>query len=315
MARILVTGAGGFIGRALCAALGAHEHAVVAGVRRPPPPDTMPIPGAETRILGDIVPGRDWRGELDGADILVHLAQRAHRRRAGPAEFADEPAAAAALARAAARAGIRRLVYLSSIKAMGEATAPGRPFRADDPPRPSDAYGRGKLATEAALRRAAAETGLGLVILRPPLVYGPGVGANFRALVRLAGSNLPLPFAAVANRRSLIFVDNLAQVAAAAALHPAATGHVLLVRDDEDLSTPALIRLLARAQGRAARLFAVPDGLFAALRAVPGLGPAVCRLTQSLQVDDAATRALLSWRPPIAAATGLAATARELASR
>src|SRR5205085_5794094 len=144
------------------------------------------------------------------------------------------------------------ILYLSSVKAMGGATPPGRAFRPDDPPRPEDAYGRAKLASEGALAAVADETGLQLVILRPPLVYGPGVGGNFRALVRLAGSGLPLPFAALDNRRSLIFRDNLVDLLAAAVLHPAAGGQLLLAADGTELPTPALIGILARGQGQAA---------------------------------------------------------------
>jgi nucleoside-diphosphate-sugar epimerase len=313
VARILVTGAGGFIGRALCPALAARGHRVIAGLRGSQAPGTPPIEGAEKLMSGEVGPGRDWSGALGDVDIVIHLAQLAHR---GAAEsiLAGEPEAAAGLARGAAEAGARRFLYISSIKAMGDATEPGKRFRADDPPRPDDAYGRGKLATERALAQIAGETGLELVVLRPPLVYGPGVGGNFRALTRLAGSGLPLPFAAVANRRSLIARDNLVDLAAAAALHPAAAGRVLLAADGDDLSTPALIRILARGQGRRARLFALPDRVFAALRRLPGLAPPVSRLTLSLAVDDEATRALLGWTPPVAAETGLIEAARAVAA-
>jgi nucleoside-diphosphate-sugar epimerase len=320
VARILVTGAGGFIGRALCPGLAARGHRVVAGLRGgralgAPPGDHPVAEGVEPRVLGEVAPGRDWSGVLGDVDIVIHLAQRAHRRTAA-AVLAGEPQAAAALARGAAQAGVRRFVYMSSVKAMGDATAPGQLFRADDCPRPDDAYGRAKLATERALEQVAAATGLELVILRPPLVYGPGVGGNFRALVHLSGSVLPLPFAGIANRRSLIFLDNLVDLAAAAALHPAAAGLALLVADDgAGLSTPALIRILARGQGRVARLFALPDAVFAALRRLPGLGPAVSRLTLSLAVDDGTTRALLGWTPPVAAEAGLTLTARAFAAR
>ncbi len=314
MARILVTGAGGFIGRALCPGLAARGHRVIAGLRGGLAPGAPPIKGAEPRILGEIAPGPNWSGALEDVDLVIHLAQRAHRRATGRA-LAGEPAAAAALARGAAQAGVRRFLYMSSIKAMGDATPPGRPFCADDPPRPDDAYGRAKLATERALAKVAGETGLELVILRPPLVYGPGVDGNFRALVRLAGSGLPLPFAALDNRRSLVFLDNLVELVAAAALHPAAAGRVLLAADGVDLSTPALIRILAQGQGRAARLFALPEFVFAAMRRLPGLGPAISRLTLSLQVDDGATRAVLGWSPPFAAEAGLLATARAVAAR
>lgn len=314
MARILVTGAGGFIGRALCPGLAERGHLVVAGLRRPLAPGAPPIAGAEPRTLGEIAPGRDWPGALDDVEIVIHLAQLAHRRAPGSA-LAGEPGAAAALARAAARTGARRFVYISSIKAMGEATRPGQAFRATDVPHPEDAYGRAKLATERALTQVAAETGIDLVILRPPLVYGPGVGGNFRALARLAASGLPLPFAGVDNRRSLIFLDNLVDLVAAAALHPAAARQILLAADGAGLSTPALIRLLAEGQGWSARLFALPEPVFAVLRRLPRLGPVVSPLTLSLQVDDGATRAVLGWTPPVAAEAGLIATVRALTAR
>jgi UDP-glucose 4-epimerase len=309
LARILVTGAGGFIGSGLCRGLVARGHRVIAGLRRVPGDPARGLRDVEPRALGDIAPGRAWSGELEGADIVVHLAQRAHRR-AADRDLAGEPEAAAGLLRAAATAGARRFVYLSSIKAMGEATPPGRPFRADDPPRPEDSYGRTKLATEQALSRAVASASIDLVIVRPPLVYGPGVGGNFRALLLLAGSGLPLPFAAIDNRRSLVARDNLVDLIAVAATHPAAAGQVWLAADGEDLSTAALVRILARGQGRAPRLFALPDPVLALLRRLPALGPAVRRLTQSLRVDAMPTRTALGWTPPVSAEAALIAAAR-----
>jgi len=328
VARILVTGARGFIGRALCSVLTARGHRVIPVLHATPSYPTerfrsprhlarMPTPGelaADLPLIGEIGPETDWSGLLDGIEIIVHLAQRAHQRTT-ESTLAGEPESAAALARGAAQQGVRRMVYISSIKAMGEATPPGRAFRADDPPRPEDAYGRAKLASERALAAVAEETGLELVILRPPLVYGPGVAGNFRALVRLAGSGLPLPFAGLDNRRSLIFRDNLVDLVAAAALHPAAAGRVLLAGEGAGLSTPELIRILAQGQGRRARLFPLPAPVFAALRRLPGLGPVACRLSLSLQVDDAATRALLGWAPPFATKEALLATARAAAAR
>jgi UDP-glucose 4-epimerase len=298
LARILVTGAAGFIGAALCRGLAARGHDVV-GITRGP---AETIPGVEVRPIGDIGPRTDWPPHLTAAEIVIHLADR------GAPEAARQ--AAASLARAAAASGVRRLVYMSSVRAMGAVTALGAPFRPTDPPLPRDAYGRAKLASERSLLAAAQETGLELVVLRPPLVYGPNVKANFRALIRLAASGLPLPFAGIDNRRSLIFLDNLVDVGARAAIDPSAAGRVLLLRDTVDLSTRELVCRLAAGLGRRARLFAVPEAAFATLRPVPVLGPLVARLTLSLQVDDGGTRALLDWVPPVPTETGLATTAR-----
>jgi nucleoside-diphosphate-sugar epimerase len=280
---------------------------VIAGVRAP----ELPV-RTETLVLGEIGPATDWTRWLDGIDIVIHLAQRAHRRGA-PVALAGEPNVAAMLASAAVVAGVKRLVLVSSVKAMGETTAPGCPFRVDKQPHPEDDYGRAKIASEQAARAVARGTGLELAIIRPPLVYGPGVRANFRALLRLAGSGLPLPFAAIDNRRSLIFRDNLIDLIAVAAIHPAAANSILLARDGDDLSTPALIRALAEGQNRPARLFSVPEGVFALSRRLPGIGAALSSLTLSLQVDDGATRAALEWTPLVSAAEGLAATARAYA--
>jgi nucleoside-diphosphate-sugar epimerase len=305
LARILVTGAAGFIGRALCIGLVQRGHTVLGRTRRP----AEPIPGVELRPIGDIGPQTDWSEHLAGIEILIHLANRA--RRSDRAAASDtEPAAAAALASAAFNAGVRRMVHMSSVRAMGDATLPEIPFRCTDPPVPRDAYGRGKLAIERALQIVARQTGLELVNLRPPLVYGPGVKANFRALLRLAASGLPLPLAGIDNRRSLIFLDNLVDVAARACTDHRAAGRVLLARDTVDWSTPELIRVLAEGLGRTTRLFTAPEAAFAPLRGLPGLGKLVKRLTLSLQIDDQATRALLDWQPPVSSEIGLAATAR-----
>ena len=310
MARILVTGATGFIGRALCLELERRGHAVLAASRGA----AAPVVGAELRAIGDIGPRTDWSAHLARVEIVVHLAARAHRSPSA-AIGEVEIEAAAALAREAAWAGVRRLVHMSSIRAMGTATPPGAPFRAGDRPRPADPYGRTKLATEGALAAVARGSGLDLVILRPPLVHGPGVKGNLRALIGLVASGVPLPFAGIDNRRSLIFLDNLIDLTATACLHPAATGRVLLARDCADLSTPALIRALAAGLGRRALLFAVPPAAFAMLSRVPGLGPPLSRLTLSLQVEDDETRQALGWLPAVAAEAGLALTARSYERR
>jgi nucleoside-diphosphate-sugar epimerase len=301
----LVTGAAGFIGRALCGELARRGHIVLAATRGATPP----IAGAESCPVGDIGPRTAWSRHLDGIEIVIHLATRAHR----PTSVAAgevEVEAAANLAQAAAAAGIRRFVLMSSIRAMGQATQPGAPFRATDPPHPGDSYGRTKLAIERALVVVARQSGLDLVILRPPLVYGPGAKGNLRSLIRLVASGLPLPFAAIDNRRSLISVDNLADLTATACFHPAASGQLLLARDAHDLSTPRLIRALTVGFGRPARLFTIPRGAFAILSRFPAVGPAISILISSLQVEDGETRRALGWLPVISPEAGLAAAAR-----
>jgi UDP-N-acetyl-alpha-D-quinovosamine dehydrogenase len=309
VAQFVVTGAAGFIGRTLCGGLVERGHRVLGLTRTP----SHPISGVEMRPIGEITPRTCWPEHLAGADIVIHLANRAHRpARREPAQ--REARAASALACAAVASGVRRLVHMSSVRAMGETTRPGAPFRSTDPPLPREAYGRAKLAIEQALVGAAQETGLELVILRPPLVYGPAAKANFRALIRLAASGLPLPFAGIDNRRSLIFLGNLVDVTMRAAVHPAAVGEVLLVRDAAELSTEDLIRRLAAGLGRPARLFKVPEAAFAAFRRLPAIGPLVARLTLSLQIDDSVTLATLDWMPPVSTEQGLMATARAFRS-
>ena len=259
--------------------------------------------------IGDIGPQTAWSDHLAGVEIVVHLATRAHRP---PNDAAGkvEVESTAALARAAAEARVGRFVLMSSLRAMGEATRPGSPFRAGDSPRPAELYGRTKLAIEQALMAATRGFGLEPVILRPPLVYGPRAKGNLRTLIRVVATGLPLPLAGVDNRRSLIGLDNLVDLTAIACLHPAAGGRVLLARDAADLSTPELVRALAAGLGRSAHLFPIPSGCLAALAGLPALGSVLSRLTLSLQAEDNETRRMLDWRPATATEAGLAAMAR-----
>ncbi|HUC67343.1 MAG TPA: NAD-dependent epimerase/dehydratase family protein [Stellaceae bacterium] len=300
---IIVTGAGGFIGRALVERLAARGATVRALLRRPaalPPP-------VETRVLGDLDAATDWPALLAGARAVVHLASRAHARTVDEQRWIEgEAATAAALARAAAASGIRRLVLMSSIKVLGNATT-DLPLRAHQPPAPADVYGLAKWRMEETMRAACGDR---LAVIRPPLVYGPDVKANFRALIRLVDSGLPLPFASIDNRRSFVFLDNLLDLVITVLEHPAAAGGVFLLRDDEEVSTPELARRIARALGRSAQLFPCPPVLLRLAASLLGRSAAADRLLSSLRVDDLATRERLGWRPRVSLDDGLAATCR-----
>lgn len=309
--RVAVTGANGFVGRAVVARLLAGGCRVKALTRGPDA--GLAVPGVEAVATGPIESIADWRPLLDRTDAVVHLAARAH---VPDARFGDEAVVRAInatatlrLAEAAARRGARRFVYVSSVKVLGEASAAGRPFRDEDPPAPADLYARSKAEAEAGLAEIAARTGLGLAILRPPLVYGPGVRANFLALVKLVARAPVLPFGAIDNRRSLASVDNLASAVRFVIEDAGAAGRSFLVSDGEDLSTPQLARLIAKALGRRVAMAPVPVPLLALAAKLAGREAALARLTQSLQVD---ARGLteLGWRPVDTPAEGVAKTVR-----
>jgi nucleoside-diphosphate-sugar epimerase len=306
--RVLVTGAAGFVGRAMVAELAARGWQVTAAVRSlPPEPDR--VPGADYLPVGDLFEWCQSPQDLRDFSHIVHAAARVHVMRGGnEAEFARGNAEVTArLAERAAAAGVRRFVFLSSIKVNGEGTA-GRPFRHDDPPAPADAYARSKLAAEQALWRACARSSLEGVVLRLPLVVGPGARANVARLVRLVERGVPLPFGSIDNRRSLLSLGNLCDCVALALEHRLAAGRVWLLSDGDDLSTPGLVRLIAAALGRPARLWYCPVGLLRALGAVAGRSAEVARLTGSLQVDSEPARRELGWRPPLTTREGIAAT-------
>jgi nucleoside-diphosphate-sugar epimerase len=309
---VLITGANGFVGGAVAAHLTRDaQFAVRAATRRV---DWRPPAGAEAAVVGDLAPSSDWSRALAGVQCVVHAAARVHvmedRAQNPLAEYRRvNVEGTLALARQAGRAGVRRFIFVSSIKVNGESTAPAKPFRASDLALPVDAYGISKLEAEAALAAVCAETGMELVIVRPPLVYGPGVGANFQRLMHWVRKGVPLPFAAIDNRRSLVGIDNLADLIGACIRHPAAAGQVLLASDDDDVSTPELIRKLAAVMNVRARLIAVPLGVLRLAAGFTGSSAALSRLCDSLQVDISATRNLLAWTPPVSLDKGLARAA------
>jgi len=291
---VVVLGAAGFIGRALTTQL-AMSGFKVRAVTRTAAAFAAPV---EARVAGTLDRRSDWRGLFDGARAVVHLASRAHAPPGDAAWLATERDTAAAIAAAATVAGVERTILLSSIKVLGETTT-DRPFSAASQPDPRDAYGHAKLAIETAMRQHGAP---GLTIIRPPLVYGPEVKGNFRALLRWIDRRLPLPLAAIRNRRAFVFRDNLLALIATAVVHPGAAGQIFLVRDDDEIGTPQLVREIGRRIGAPTRLFPAPAWLLRAVTAD--------RLVGSLTIDDGATRAHLEWRPLFSLADGLDATCR-----
>lgn len=306
--RVLVTGANGFVGRAVCARLLEEGHAVTAAVRSA---DRRVAEGAEPRPTGPIE-AADWPRIVAGHEAVIHLAARVHRvgedtQAARAAYMRENRDATVALARAAAAAGVARLVFASTIKVCGEATTE-RPFDGSCPPAPSDPYAESKWAAEQELREIETGSAMEIAIVRPPLVYGPGVGANFLRLIGLVERGLPLPLASVRNRRSLVYVGNLADLIVRCVDHPAAAGRTFVASDGEDLSTPALIARIAAALGVAPRLWPCPPRLLRAAAALFGKSAAAERLLGSLQVDASAATSVLGWRPPWSSLDGMAAT-------
>jgi len=312
-ATILVTGATGFVGGHLCRLLLESGYRVRGALRRMPTQGT-PIEGVEPALVGEIGPETDWAEALRGVTCVVHLAGRVHvLREADPDPVAafrrDNVQATVRLAQAAGAAGVRRLVFASSARVNGPGSGEA-PFRESDAPAPAEPYEQSKLEAERGLAAVASATGLECVTLRAPLVYGPGVKANFLSLMRALDRRWPLPLGAIRNRRSLIYAGNLASALALACEHPAAAGRTFLVSDGEDVSTPELARRIAAALGRGAWLPRIPVGVLRAAGRLAGREGAVARLCASLQVDSSAIRDALGWWPPHTMAQGLEQTAR-----
>jgi UDP-glucose 4-epimerase len=306
---ILVTGASGFVGGALVRRLAATPsfNGVVAPVRREGeslPKEVQQIP------IGDLLPTTDWSTTLQHIDAVVHCAGRVHVMQ----DDAIEPLQAYRevnvsctlnLARQAADAGVRRFVFISSIKVNGEATQPDQPFTADDIPAPLDPYGVSKLEAEQGLRRIEEETGIEMVIVRPPLVYGPGVKANFASMMRWLARGIPLPLGAIQNSRSMVALDNLVDLLVTCVKHPDAAGQTFLVSDGEDLSTTGLLHRTAQAMGKKALLLPIPTFVLLCGADLLGKRAVAQRLCGSLQLDINKTRQILGWTPPVTVDEGL----------
>ncbi|MGC1954572.1 MAG: SDR family oxidoreductase [Gammaproteobacteria bacterium] len=300
---VMVTGGTGFVGRVLVDRLARDKRFLPRAASRRQ--DRCSFGAVEQVRIGDLGPDTDWRAAVAGVSTVVHLAARVHVMQESEADSTDAFRRAnvegtLSLACQAVEAGVRRLVFVSSIKVNGEMTLPDRAFTPTDSPHPQDPYAVSKWEAEEGLRQLARQTGLEVVIVRPPLVYGPGVRANFRRLINLVQRGLPLPLGAVNNKRSLVAVDNLVDLLTHCIDHPAAAGQTFLVSDGEDLSTPELIRRLAKVLGRPARLIAVPPALLRLAGRLARRAQEVERVIGSLQVDISHACETLDWRPPVA---------------
>ena len=315
--RLLVTGATGFVGRAVIARAQQCPGATITAAVRSARSDGLSLTGQV--MVGEINSETHWGEALREIDVVIHLAGRAHvmnETTTDPLEAyrAVNVGGTMNLARCAAAAGVKRLVFVSSVKVNGEGPPlggkqVGRVYREFDVPAPEDAYGISKHEAEVGLRDLARNMGLEVVIVRPPLVYGPGVRANMRALMKAVERGLPLPLGAVTNRRSLVYVDNLADFIMRCAEAPAAANDTFLVSDGEDVSTADLIRRMAKAMGRPARLFPIPVELLRLAARLTGKGAQAQRLLGSLQVDISKARLRLGWEPPIGMDAALQHTA------
>lgn len=308
MTTVLVTGATGFVGRSLCRALARAGHRVLAAVRA----GAESFGASKSIVVGEINGSTDWGQFLEGVDIVVHLAARAHLASGSASVREREPyievnaQGTRRLAQACLKSGVRTLLYMSTVKVNGEETF-GKPFGPDDTPAPRDHYSESKWLGEQTVQSLCSGN-LRWIIVRAPLVYGPGVRANFLRLMRWVDRGWPLPFGSLHNRRSLVYVENLTDLVVSAVQAERAAGRVLMVSDNEDLSTPELCRRIAEAMGRKLHLWHIPPGLLRVAGHLAGLSAEMSRLTGTLIVDSSSTSTRLDWSPPFSTDRGIAET-------
>ena len=311
--RVLVTGANGFVGQAFCKEAIARGINTIAATRR----YCEILPNIKCFVVGDIHGETDWSKALKERDVVIHLAARVHVM----LDSADDPltefrkvntVGTEQLARSAAATGVKRFVYVSSVKVNGEETIGNQSYSENSLPNPQDPYGISKWEAEQALQRVAEETGLEIVIVRTPLVYGADVKGNFVQLISVLKRGLPLPFASVSNKRSLLYVDNLVDALLLCATHPEAAGQTYLVSDGEDLSTPDLLHKLSIAMGQTPRLFPFPISLLRLAGYLMGKSKQIGRLLGSLQIDSSKIRRELGWEPPYSLKQGLQNTVQKV---
>ncbi len=309
---VLVSGASGFVGAALCAELFRLGQSVHAAVRS----TATQVANIETLSVGEINGTTDWTEALSGIKVVIHLAARVHVMKdtaADPLEASRKVNVEGTInfARQAAKAGVERFIFISSIKVNGEGTRPGSSYSTEDAPAPVDPYGISKLEAENELLQLATQTAMDVVIIRAPLIYGPGVKGNFQTMLRWLQMAVPLPLGAIHNKRSFVALDNLVNLIIICITHPAAANQTFLAGDGEDLSTTELLQRLGNALGKPAKLIAVPVCLLTTGAALLGKREIAQRLCGSLQVDIGKAKKLLNWHPVVTVDDALTKTAAD----
>jgi nucleoside-diphosphate-sugar epimerase len=300
--KILVTGANGFVGLPLSEHLIASGHQVVGAVRSH---DSLTVVNSKMYLkeIGDIDEITDWKNCLDGVECVVHLANRAHVTNEQSSNLLAlyrkvNTEGTLNLVRQAVASGVKRFIYISSIKVNGESTLPGKALTCNDQHIPVDPYGLSKYESELGLKLIAEQTGLEVVVIRPPLIYGPGVKANFLKMMQWVEKGIPLPLGAIQNQRSMLGIDNLINFIELCLTHPDAIGQTFLVSDDHDVSTTELLKEIAAAMHRPSRLLSIPQFFIEKLLILLGQRHISERLCGSLQLDISLAKTLISWKPP-----------------